>query len=84
MYLLKVARQVFASSFGFSTVYGVSQSEGPLIQLLVSEMCELLKLLIGHFLKSQVRKDIEGKYLQKLDNLLLTGKVEKTCSARAV
>jgi len=77
MYLLKVERQVLPRSFGFSTVYGVFQGEGPLIHLLLYRMYEPLKLQMGRFLKSQVLKDIEGKHLQKSDNLPSNSQIER-------
>ena len=40
------------------------QSEGPLIHLLHYEMCELLKSLMGCFLKSRVLSETKGKLLQ--------------------
>ena len=59
----------------------VFQSEGPLIHLLRYEMRELLKSLMGRFLKSQVLKETEGKHLltveySKSDNLLSNSQIE--------
>jgi len=43
------------------------QSEGPLIHLLRHTMCELLKSLMGRFLKTQVLADKERKHLLAID-----------------
>lgn len=43
------------------------QSEGPLIHLLHHTMCEVLKSLMGRFLKTQVLADKEGKHLLAID-----------------
>ena len=65
------------------------QSEGPFVHLLQDAMCELLRSLMGHFVKNQVLDDKEGKPLlaveySKLDNQLPIAQMEvgeKTCSA---
>ena len=43
------------------------QSEGPLIHLLRHTMCELLKSLMGRFLKTHVLGEKEGKHLLTID-----------------
>ena len=43
------------------------QSEGPLIHLLHHTMCELLKSLMGRFLKTHVLGEKEGKHLLTID-----------------
>ena len=40
-------------------------------------MYELLKSLMGCFVKSQVLKDIGGKHLLKSDNLLTNSQIKK-------
>ena len=51
----------------FKKVLCFFQSEGPLIHLLRHTMCELLKSLMGRFLKTQVLADKEGKHLLAID-----------------